>query len=932
LSGRIVVIFAKKAKHHLNFRKNQQYMNYLKLFLITLFFSIIVQSNAQDFLQTNGKAIVNSTTGDTIILRGMGLGGWMVQEGYMLQTAEFASPQHQIKAKIEEVIGTTNTELFYEKWLENHCRKADIDSLASWGFNSVRLPMHYNLYTLPIEDEPVAGENTWLDKGFEMTDSLISWCAANNMWVVLDLHAAPGGQGYDEAISDYDPSKPSLWESTENQAKTVALWKKLAERYVDEPWVAGYDLLNEVNWNLPGGTQLRNLYGEITTNIRSVDNNHIIFIEGNWFANDFTGLTPPWDDNMVYSPHKYWSINDQASIQWVLDLRDTYDIPLYLGESGENSNVWFRDAIRLLEDRGIGWAWWPMKKIEAIAGPLSIEKTTGYENLLNYWKGNGPQPTVAEATATLMDLTEKLKIENCFYQKDVIDAMFRQVYSDETKPFSHQTIPGIVYAADFDLGRNGFAYQDSDDANYHVSTGNFTAWNSGWAYRNDAVDLEPSADPMNSNGYGVGFTSTGEWIQYTVDVTSNSVYDVEVRIANGGSDGAFHFSTNGSDISLPYYVPNTGGYQNWETLVIPNVILSTSDSNFRLEVDEGGFNVGSFNFVEVGSSSSVATDYYSAVTLNDNTIQLTLNKPLTGPLPASPADLEIFINGAAVNLTSTQLDPNNSRNIIIGIDAIIQSPDVIKVSHTGSQILAEDGTPLQMFVQENVENTIAIIHQIPGRMEAEDFWIQSGVQTENTSDVGGGKNLSFLDEGDYMDYQINVAQSGEYLVEYRTASQDSGNGQVQFQQIAPNGDVTVLQNILFSPTGGWQTWETYGKTIDLEEGRHHIRIQVIQAPFNLNYIDFSQVVSTNDLEQSVNVEIFPNPSEGEFFLQGKLGDRQDAKIEVYDILGRMVFYKKLNAVVEIQEMLNLNDFEDGSYFVKILLENGELVARKLLKL
>ena len=88
-----------------------------------------------------------------------------------------------------------------------------------------------------------------------------------------------------------------------------------------------------------------------------MDNNHIIFIEGNWFANDFTGLTPPWDDNMVYSPHKYLSFNDQAFIQWVLDNRNEYNVLLYLGESGENSNVWLRDAIKLLEDNDIGWAW-----------------------------------------------------------------------------------------------------------------------------------------------------------------------------------------------------------------------------------------------------------------------------------------------------------------------------------------------------------------------------------------------------------------------------------------------------------------------------------------------------------------------------------------------------------------------------------------------
>ena len=906
-------------------------MKYFKTLFIIFLLGFSLQINAQDFLQTNGTAIVNSTTGDTVILRGMGLGGWMVQEGYMLQTAEFASPQHQIKAKIEEVIGTANTEIFYDKWLKNHCRKADIDSLAAWGFNSVRLPMHYNLYTLPIEDEPIVGQNTWLDKGFEMTDSLIAWCAANNMWVVLDLHAAPGGQGYDEAISDYDPNKPSLWESTANRAKTVALWKKLAERYVDEPWIGGYDLLNEVNWNLPGGTLLRNLYGDITDSIRAVDNNHIIFIEGNWFANDFTGLTPPWDDNMVYSPHKYWSINDQGSIQWVLDLRDEYNIPLYLGESGENSNVWFRDAIRLLEDRGIGWAWWPMKKIEAIAGPLSIKKSTGYENLLNYWKGNGPQPSVAEATATLMDLTERLKIENCFYQKDVIDAMFRQVYSDEAIPYKVQNIPGVVYAADFDMGRNEVAYYDVDVATYHVSTGSFTAWNSGWAYRNDAVDLEPSQDPTNANGYGVGFTSTGEWIQYSVDVASSSVYNVEVRIANGGSDGAFHFTAKGADISLPYYVPNTGGYQNWETLVIPNVILSPSDDKIRMFVDEGGYNVGSFKFIEVGPSSAVATTYYSAITLNDNTVKLTLNKALAGPLPTSPADFQIFINGSDVALTSVELSAENSRNVIIGLDATIQSSDVIKVSHNGTQIMAEDGSPLETFIQENVVNTVAIIHAVPGRMEAEEFWVQSGTQTENTSDVGGGKNLSFIDAGDYMDYQIDVAQTGEYLVEYRTASQDSGNGQIQMQIIQPNGDIEIIQNILLPPTGGWQSWTTYSKTVDLEAGRHHIRLKVIQAPFNLNWIDFSQIVSNNNLEQQVSLEIFPNPNEGQFFIEGNLRDQQDVEIQVYDVLGRIVFSKKLEGILKLKEALNLEGIEDGNYFVKIMLENGEVISKKILK-
>ena len=191
-----------------------------------ILFSLIAKcssdANAQHFLKTNGKAIVNENQ-DTIILRGMGLGGWMVKEGYMMQTNGFANAQYEIMDLVEDLIGKENTDTFNNRWLSNHVRKVDIDSLKSWGFNSVRVPMHYNLFTLPIQEEPIEGQQTWIPKGFELLDSLIGWCKQKEMYVILDLHAAPGGQGKDAAISDYNPTKPSLWESEANRDKMVAL-------------------------------------------------------------------------------------------------------------------------------------------------------------------------------------------------------------------------------------------------------------------------------------------------------------------------------------------------------------------------------------------------------------------------------------------------------------------------------------------------------------------------------------------------------------------------------------------------------------------------------------------------------------------------------------------------------------------------------------
>ena len=137
----------------------------------------------QGFLHTKDKHIVDGK-GDAIILRGLGLGGWMVQEGYMLQTGDFAGPQHVIKEKITDLIGEKNTAEFYKAYLANGITKRDIDSLKSWGFNSVRLPMHYNLYTLAIEEEK-GDSNTWLEKGFAMTDKLLEWCTENEMVLLL---------------------------------------------------------------------------------------------------------------------------------------------------------------------------------------------------------------------------------------------------------------------------------------------------------------------------------------------------------------------------------------------------------------------------------------------------------------------------------------------------------------------------------------------------------------------------------------------------------------------------------------------------------------------------------------------------------------------------------------------------------------------------
>ena len=132
-----------------------------------------------------------------------------------------AGAQHEFVEKFTELFGEERTDQFFEKWRENHFNKEDVDSLAAWGFNSIRVPLHYNLFTLPIQEEPNANGNTWLETGFDIIDNVLEWAEPHKMYVILDMHAAPGGQGRNSEISDYDPDKPSLWESERNKTKLV---------------------------------------------------------------------------------------------------------------------------------------------------------------------------------------------------------------------------------------------------------------------------------------------------------------------------------------------------------------------------------------------------------------------------------------------------------------------------------------------------------------------------------------------------------------------------------------------------------------------------------------------------------------------------------------------------------------------------------------
>ncbi|WP_231591649.1 cellulase family glycosylhydrolase [Cellvibrio sp. pealriver] len=559
--------------------------------------SLISTANAQQsYLRADGQYIVNEQ-GEKVLLRGMGLGGWMLQEGYMLKLGNLGQ-QHVMRAKIEELIGAEATQEFYDAWLANHTTKADIDAMAKWGFNSVRLPMHFNLYTLPIEQEPVKGQNTWLEKGFEMTDQLVAWAKANNMYVILDLHAAPGGQGNDFAISDRNPNTPSLWQSEANQQKMVELWRKLAQRYANEPTIGAYDIINEPNWGFESADDkngcketknepLKKLMVDVTKAIRSVDNKHMIIIEGNCWGNNYAGVLPQWDNNMVLSFHKYWNNNTLGDIKSHLELREKYNMPIWLGESGENSNLWFTDAITLVESQGIGWAWWPLKKL-GFNNPLEVKPNAGYLALVDYWNGKGEKPSAAVAKKALMQLANHdIRFENTQYHPEVIDAMFRQTYSKLNMPFKEHRIAksgGNLAAVDYDMGHSGIAYFDKDSANYHISAGSERMpWNRGTTYRNEGVDI---AWDDAKKAYFINHIETGEWTEYTIEADKAGSYTLTAQVKSTTDTGRIAVSVNNAPSASEAAI---GQSDKWQSVAVGTITLLQGTNKIRIHAKAGGY-------------------------------------------------------------------------------------------------------------------------------------------------------------------------------------------------------------------------------------------------------------------------------------------------------------------------------------------------------
>ncbi len=669
----------------------------IKLFVVTGGFNLnsftvaVPTQNNMSFLRASGKNIVNNN--GNYLIKAVNLGNYMVQEGYMMNLG--GGYQWNIKNKIADVVGVASRDQFYKDYLANFITKSDIDSLAKFGFNSVRVPMHYNLFT------PLGQPDTYIESGFAYIDNIIGWCKANNMYVILDLHAAPGGQSSGD-ISDYIAGQPSLWESAANRAQTVKLWRKFAERYVNEPTVGAYDLINETNWTLANNNQLlMQLMKDITASIRQVDNNHLLFIEGNSYANDYNGLTPKWDNNMAYSFHKYWNDPSQGSINFVLNIRDSQNVPIWLGEFGENSNHWIAESVTIMNNNNIGWAIWPYKKMSSVSSIGSFKQPNNWTALANYING-GAKPSAAVGQAILNELVQNVKTQNLTFNKGYVYALIKQPNNNNTTPFMTLTLPGKVLAAHYDEGKNGYAFSDANFQNtqYGNPVGSSTSWNNGWYYRNDGVDLQFSAP---ENGPTIGYTENNEWLQYTVNVTTTGSYTVKLRAAGNG--GNISVSVDGTTIINNASVAATGGWDVWQTITLGNMNLSAGKHTLRATMTTAGYNLSYFDFSTTAVANQAPT--------------VSLTSPANGSSSVAPVSIVIIANAADADGTVSKVDFYNG-TALLGTDATAPYSYTWSVTAAGTYAITAKATDNAGAVTTSTgvsvtvtTNTTTPINQVP---------------------------------------------------------------------------------------------------------------------------------------------------------------------------------------------------------------------------
>ncbi|MDR2948488.1 MAG: glycoside hydrolase family 5 protein [Prevotella sp.] len=387
------------------------------------------KKTADRFLRVAGPDLIKPN-GERFFIQGINLGNWLNPEGYMFFFQDVSS-YRLINDAFCEMAGPDFTKWFWKEFKKNYITEDDIKYIKQTGMNSIRIPFHYKLFT----NEDYMGLDANHD-GFELMDQVIEWCRQQDMYVILDMHDAPGGQTGDNIDDSY--GYPWLMESEESKVLFCDIWKNVAEHYANDTIILGYDLLNEpiAHYFLEDYAHLNDslepLYKRCVETIRTVDKNHIVLLGGaQWNGNFKVFKDSKFDDKLMYTCHRYWCDTLQANIQDFVQFRDSVNLPMYMGETGENNDQWIAGWTRLMERNNIGWHYWPYKKMVPNSCMVTIPTPENWDIIVEYTKMDRgslakvreARPDQATVRKAMTDLLENMKFNNCVKNAGYISAL-----------------------------------------------------------------------------------------------------------------------------------------------------------------------------------------------------------------------------------------------------------------------------------------------------------------------------------------------------------------------------------------------------------------------------------------------------------------------------------------------------------------------------
>ncbi|GJQ64762.1 MAG: hypothetical protein SCALA702_38150 [Melioribacteraceae bacterium] len=324
-------------------------------------------------------------------------------------------------------------------------------------------------------------------------------------------------------------------------------------------------------------------------------------------------------------------------------------------------------------------------------------------------------------------------------------------------------------------------------------------------------------------------------------------------------------------------------------------------------------------------NSALGSDpvFYTAMLTEDaGQIELSFNKSMNN-LANSTAVFKVMVNGNdEVAVDGFSVADFADDRLLLELAENIQTVETITVEYISGDLKSEDGGTLQPFTAD-VINFPGLVPQsffLPGLIEAEDYHDMFGVQTEGTSDVGGGLNVGWIDTGDWMEYNSDLMYTGTYVVKFRVASESAG-GTISFKV---DGSEKFQQNI--PVTGGWQNWQTSSGMADLDAGEMTIRLHAAAGGFNLNWFELTALTDLDDDDRSTMgyrlEQNYPNPFNPSTNISFSLKERSFVTLKVFDVLGReieeLVNQEKSAGSFDIQ--FDASQLTSGIYFYSISAE------------